>query len=118
MYPSYNKQQTEFAIRRSLTGPAARLVMHHGKEKHIDQIMEILDSVQGIIDNKERPLAEFHSARQRKDEDITRLKNRLQDILGKGLWTGIVSHTETNSILHAMLQTGLGQELKDINEYK
>ncbi|CAG2214235.1 unnamed protein product [Mytilus edulis] len=118
MDPSYSKQQKEFAIRRSLTGSAARLVMHQGMEKPIDQIMEVLDSVYGTIDNKEQLLAEFYSARQREDEDVTTWSNRLQDILGKGLGTGIVSHKEMNSMLHAMLWTGLRQELKDISGYK
>ncbi|VDI08752.1 Hypothetical predicted protein [Mytilus galloprovincialis] len=118
MDPSYSKQQKEFAIRRSLTGSAARLVMHQGMEKPIDQIMEVLDSVYGTIDNKEQLLAEFYSARQREDEDVTTWSNRLQDILGKGLGTGIVSHQEMNSMLHAMLWTGLRQELKDISGYK
>ncbi|CAG2255775.1 unnamed protein product [Mytilus edulis] len=94
MDPSYSKQQKEFAIRRSLTGSAARLVMHQGMEKPIDQIMEVLDSVYGTIDNKEQLLAEFYSARQREDEDVTTWSNRLQDILG------------------------LRQELRDISGYK
>ncbi|VDI11389.1 Hypothetical predicted protein [Mytilus galloprovincialis] len=92
--------------------------MHQGMEKPIDQIMEVLDSVYGTIDNKEQLLAEFYSARQREDEDVTTWSNRLQDILGKGLGTGIVSHQEMNSMLHAMLWTGLRQELKDISGYK
>jgi hypothetical protein len=38
MDPSYRKEQKEFAIQRSLTGSAARLVMYQGHDKAIDKI--------------------------------------------------------------------------------
>jgi hypothetical protein len=71
--PSYTKEQKEFAIGRSLTGSAARLVMYQGHDKPIDKILDVLDSVYGTVDNKEQlhVLAEFDSARQRDDEDVT-----------------------------------------------
>ena len=53
MDPSYSKEQKEFAIRRSLTGSAARLVMYQGHDKPIDKILDVLDSVYGTVDNKE-----------------------------------------------------------------
>ena len=62
MDPSYTNQQKEFAIRRSLTGSAVRLVMYQG-QKTIDKILDVLDSVYGTVDNKEHLLAEFYSAR-------------------------------------------------------
>ena len=43
--PSYTMEQNEFAIRRSLTGSAARLVMHQRHDKPIDKILNVLDSV-------------------------------------------------------------------------
>ena len=103
MDPSYTKEQKEFAIRRSLTGSAARLVMYQGHDKPID---------------KEQLLAEFYSARQRDDEDVTTWSNRLQDILGKGLEKGLVDYRDMNTMLHAMLWRGLRQELKDISGHK
>lgn len=116
--PTYTTQQKEFAIRRSLTGSAARLVMYQGFDKPIEEALQVLDSVYGSVDNKEQLLAEFYSARQHDDEDVTTWSNRLQEILGKGLEKGIVSPVEMNSMLHAMLYTGLRQELKDISGHK
>ena len=55
------------------------------------------------VDNKEQLLAEFYSARQRDDEDVTTWSNRLQDILGKGLEKGLVDYRDMNAMLHAML---------------
>ena len=114
MDPSYTKEQKEFAIRRSLTGSAARLVMYQGHDKPIDKILDVLDSVYGTVDNKEQLLAEFYSARQRDDEDVTTWSNRLQDIIGKGLEKGLVDYRDMNYMLHAMLWRGL----KDISGHK
>ena len=66
MDPPYTKDQKDFAIRRCLTGSAARLVMYKGFDKPIEEILEVLDSVYGTVDNKEQLLAEFYSARQRR----------------------------------------------------
>jgi type I site-specific restriction endonuclease len=93
-------------IRRSLTGSAARLVMYQGHDKPIDKILDVLNSVYGTVDNKEQLLAEFYSARQRDDEDVTTWSNRLQD------------YRDMHSILHAMSWRGLRQELKDISGHK
>jgi hypothetical protein len=43
-------------------------------DKPIDKIFDVLDSVYGTVDNKEQLLAEFYSARQRDDEDVTTWK--------------------------------------------
>jgi hypothetical protein len=118
MDPSYTKEQKEFAIRRSLTGSAARLVIYQGHDKPIGKILDVLDSVYGTVDNKEQLLAEFYCARQRDDEDVTTWSNRLQDILGKGLEKGLVDYRDMNAMLHAMLWRGLRQELKDISGHK
>ena len=118
MDPSYTRQQKEFAIRRSLTGSAARLVIYQGLDKPLEDILDTLDSVYGSVDNKEQLLSEFYSARQKEDEDVTTWSSRLEDIIGKGLQKGIVQHSEVNTMLHAMLWTGLRQELKDISGHK
>ena len=88
--PSYTKEQKEFAIRRSLTGSAARLVIYQGLDKSLDDILETLDSVYGSVENKEQLLSEFYSARQKDNEDVTTWSSRLEDIIGKGLEKGIV----------------------------
>ena len=90
MDPSYTKEQKEFAIRRSLTGSAARLVIYQGLDKSLDDILETLDSVYGSVENKEQLLSEFYSARQKDNEDVTTWSSRLEDIIGKGLEKGIV----------------------------
>ena len=69
--PSYTQGMKDSAIRRSLRGEAGRVAMHLGIEASINQILEKLDSIYGIVDNKEELMAEFYSARQKEDEDIT-----------------------------------------------
>lgn len=114
----YTREQKDFAIRRSLTGSAARIVMYQGPDKPLSDILETLDSVYGSVENKQQLLSEFYGARQREDEDITAWSGRLEEIIGKGLEKGIVRQNEVNSMLHSMLWTGLRQELKDISGYK
>lgn len=116
--PTYTREQKDFAIRRSLTGSAARMIIYQGLEKPIENLLETLDSVYGGVQSKEQLLAEFYGARQKEEEDITAWSARLEDILGKGLEKGIIKHTEMNTMLHSMLWTGLRQELKDITGYK
>lgn len=116
--PTYTKTQKDFAIRRSLSGSAARMIMYQGLDKPINDLLEILDSVYGSVDNKEQLLSEFYSACQKEDEDVTTWSNRLQDILGKGIEKGIIPYHEMNTMLHAMLWTGLRQELKDVSGHK
>lgn len=114
----YTKEQKEFAIRRSLTGSAARMLIYQGLDKPLSEILETLDSVYGSVDNKEQLMAEFYSAKQREDEDVSAWSGRLEDIIGKGLEKGIVKHSEVNNMLHGMLWMGLRDDLKDISGHK
>lgn len=113
----YTTEQNDFAIRRSLTGSAARIVMYQGPDKPLSDILETLVSVYGSVENKQQLLSEFYGARQREDEDITAWSGRLEKIIGKGLEKGIVRQNEVNSMLHLMLWTGLRQELYYIISY-
>ncbi|CAG2222977.1 unnamed protein product [Mytilus edulis] len=92
--------------------------MYQGLDKPINDLLEILDCVYGSVDNKEQLLSEFYSGRQKGDEDVTTWRNRLQDILGNGIEKGIIPYHEMNTMLHAMLWTGLRQELKDVSGHK
>ena len=42
-----------------------------GKDTPLDQILETLDSMYGNEDNKEQLLAEFYTARQAQNENVT-----------------------------------------------
>lgn len=81
----YTREQKDFAIRRSLTGPAIRMIMYQGLDKSLLDILETLDSVYGNIENKEQLLEDFYSASQRDNEDVSAWSNRLEEIIGKGL---------------------------------
>ena len=107
--PSYSMSQKDIAIRRSLTGSAARMVMYQD-HKTIDDLLVTLDSVFGNVDNKEQILAEFYSARQKDDEDVTTWSNRLKTILGRTMEKQLVLPTEVNTMLHNMFYTGLRQD--------
>ena len=114
---SYSTTQKDLAIRRSLTGSAARMVMYQD-HKTIDDLLATLDSVYGNVDNKEQILAEFYSARQKDDEDVTTWSNRLQEILGRAVEKQLIMPKEVNNMIHNMLYTGLRPELKDVSGHK
>lgn len=114
----YTREQKDFAIRRSLTGPAARMIMYQGLDKSLLDILETLDSVYGNIENKEQLLEDFYSASQRDDEDVSAWSNRLEEIIGKGLERGVVKQSEVNSMLHGKLWMGLREDLKDVSGHK
>lgn len=114
---AYTDAQKDFAVRRALTGSAARMVMYQG-DLTVGEIIKTLDSVYGTIDSKEQLLAEFYSARQKDDEDVTSWSNRLQEIVSRGLEKKVVKTSEVNSMLHNMLYMGLRQELKDVSGHK
>lgn len=115
---SYTQSQKELAIRRALTGSAARTIIYQGLDKSIDELLATLDSVYGNVDNKEQLLQDFYSAKQKEDEDVTSWSNRLQEIIGRGVDKGLIQQAEVNNMLHNMLYTGLRQELKDVSGHK
>lgn len=114
----YRPDVLHSTIRQSLRNEAARVVMRLGTDATMNQILDKLDSIYGNVEKKEELLAEFYSARQREDEDITSWSCRLEDIIGKALELGVVQHAEVDKMLHSMLWTGLRQELKDISSHK
>lgn len=106
------------AVRHSLRGEAGRVSMRLGTDATVHQILQKLDSVYGNVARKEELMAEFYSARQQPDEDVSSWSCRLEDIIGKAAERGLVTHQETDAMLHAMLWTGLRSSLKDISAHK
>lgn len=49
----YIREQKDFVIRRFLIGFVIRMIMYQGLDKLLLDILEILDSVYGNIENKE-----------------------------------------------------------------
>ena len=97
-----------------LKGEASREVMHLGPVASTISILKKLDSIYGIMAEREDILAEFYSARQREDDECARWSSRLEDIISKAQQKGLVHFRECDEMLRTMFFKGLRPSLKDI----
>lgn len=65
MKESHSEQSILQAIRRSVKGEAAKVIMRLGVGANVQEILSKLDSIYGNVLEKEDILAEFYSAKQR-----------------------------------------------------
>ncbi|CAC5366242.1 unnamed protein product [Mytilus coruscus] len=82
---NYRHEIIAQAIRRSVHGTASRIVMRLGVEATVDDVIDRMDSIFGSVDVKEVLLAQFYTACQGDDEDVSSWGCRLEDILNKAL---------------------------------
>ena len=106
------------AVRKSLRGEAGRIAMRLGINATVEEIVTKMDSIYGIIDNKEILLAQFYSARQQEDETVSNWSCRLEDLLNKAIQKGEVNNKDANQMLCTMFYNGLRPALKDIAGHK
>ena len=76
-------EKISHAIRRYLKGDASRVAMHLGSGASTISILKTLDSIYGIVAEREDILAEFYNTRQREDDECARWSCRLEDIISK-----------------------------------
>lgn len=105
------------AIRRSLKGDAARIVMVLGPDANITDILSKFESVYGTIHSKATVLSKFYSARQQEDENVAAWGCRLEDLLNQARKQGLVQAVAVNDMLKNMFYEGLRSELKDTTAF-
>ncbi|XP_071142173.1 uncharacterized protein [Mytilus edulis] len=106
------------AIRRSLRGEPSKIVMRLGPKATVDDIIDKMDSIYGIVDQKEAFLAQFYTARQEQDEDVSTWGCRLEEIYNKARRQGKIYEEDAEDMLRSMFWKGLKPELKRISGYK
>ncbi|XP_063447782.1 uncharacterized protein LOC134727334 [Mytilus trossulus] len=106
------------AIRRSLRKEPNKIVMRLGPKATVDDIIDKMDSIYGIVDPKEALLAQFYTARQEQDEDVSTWGCRLEDIYNKARRQGKIYEEDVEDMLRSMFWKGLKPELKRISGYK
>lgn len=114
----YDEQVIMEAVRRSLKGEAAHVAMRLGTRASLTELLAKFDSIYGTVQVRETILAEFYSARQQDQEDVSAWSCRLEDMLSKAVEVGKVHWSETNEMLCCMFWTGLHQHLKDRSGHK
>ncbi|XP_062618198.1 uncharacterized protein LOC134279798 [Saccostrea cucullata] len=102
-------------MRRSLRGSASRVLMRLGPNASVDEILYKLDSIYGLVEEKESLLANFYSAKQQENEDVSAWGCRLEDLLSKALIQGLVNPDDENDMLRNMFWSGMRTSLKDIS---
>lgn len=106
------------SIRRSLKGEAKDIVMRLGYSPSIAQILEKFESVYGSVEVESTILAQFYSARQRDDEDVSSWSLRLEHILSEAVELGQVQSSDTNDMLRSTFFMGLRPHLRDVCGHK
>jgi len=115
---THSNQVIGQAIRRSLRGEAGRVVMRLGPHAEVGHVLQKMDSVYGVVEEKESVMREFYNACQKDDEDITTWSCRLEDILEKAIQIDKVKRSEADAMLHDMLWKGLKPHLRDTTHYE
>lgn len=111
----YSKETILNAIRRSLKGEPATVMMRLGPVDSIDEILQKFDSIYGNVLGTEDILAEFYSAKQKDTEDCATWSIRLEDLINRAITKGKVSTIEAKEMLRTMFYKGLRQDLRDIS---
>ena len=113
----HSEEQILPAVRKSLKGNAARVLMHLGQKVTLHDILVKFDAVFGSVDISQSLLSSFYSAKQGERESVSTFANRLEDLLSKAIDTGTVKMSDKNDMLCSALYSGLNSYLKSISVY-
>ena len=95
----YSEQIIAQAVRKSLKGPAKRVLLPLGPSVSIKDMLSRLEGVFGNVATGESILQEFHTASQKADESVTAWGLRIEEILQKAVIKGNVKDSDTNEML-------------------
>ena len=98
MKEGHSKEAIMMAIRRSLKGEPANILMRLGSIEAIEEILWKFDSIYGNVMETEDILAEFYSARQKSDEDCSAWSIRLEGLLNQAVRKGKISPANSNEM--------------------
>lgn len=113
----YRHDQILQAIRRSVKGEAANILMRLGPGATIDSIIQKMNSIYDTIDSCQRILGQFYSAQQEENESVSDWGCRLEQIINKAVMHGEVRHSQVDNMLRHAFWGGLRSDLKDISGY-
>lgn len=111
----HRSQDLADAIRASLQGKAAALLISLGPQATVEAILAKLDSVYGQVDDSADVMASFFSARQASTETVADWSCRIEGLFGRV--QRLSATTVSTEDLRQMFWTGLRQELKDASSF-
>lgn len=111
---NYTKKEVMEGIRKSLKGPAKRMLLHLGPSVSVTDALHKLENAFGSIADQESVLTEFRLAEQRTEETITEWSLRLQALLLKASRRAELSQMEREKKLRDRFWRGRkSDELKN-----
>ncbi|XP_048245243.1 uncharacterized protein LOC124124774 [Haliotis rufescens] len=115
---SYTQDIKEQAIKDSLKGEAATIAVNMRPGTSISSLLRKLSIVFGVVEGRELRMAQFYSARQKEEEDVSQWACRLEELLSHALKDKPTSNEDSDEMLRSMLWTGLKSDLKNISGHK
>ncbi len=106
------------AIRKSVKGDAAKIVMRLGPGVTAQQIVNKLETVYGTVEAGDTLYTEFYASEQRQDETVVSWGLRVEDMLDKMTQHGLTKNQDTDEMLRSRFYNGLQQPLKDSTRHK
>lgn len=116
---THTEEGLRHMIRRSLKGDAAHVLkrMHKHGNPSIAQILDKFDTVYGIVETAEETLAEFYSARQKQQEDVSAWGCRLEELLDRAARAGVIHDRDIDEMLRRRFWSGLQPRLKEASRH-
>lgn len=107
------------AIRRSLKGDAARVLLNLGETPTVDQILTKFRGIYGQVQTGALLLQSYWSEKQKDDESVSNWGCRLEDLMQQLKEKKQVNQTDTEKMLCTKFWSGLrSSKLKDATRYK
>lgn len=113
----YREDQILQAIRRSVKGEAANVLMRLGTSASIDEIIHKMNSIYDTIDSGQRILGQFYSAEQEENETVSQWGCRLEQLINKAVLRGEVEKSNVDEMLRHAFWEGIRPNLKDVSGY-
>ena len=103
----YRDDQILQAIRRSVKGEAANVLMRLGSSASIHTILQKMNSIYDTIDSGQRILGQFYSAEQEDSENVSQWGCRLEHLISKAVIRGEVNKSHVDEMLRHAFWEGL-----------
>ena len=106
------------AIRRSMRGDAACVVMRLGPDATLQQLLSKFDSIYGNAAGAEAIMAELYNAKQGNKESVSDWSCRLEDLAVRAQQLGQLTNAQVDNTLRSRFWHGLRQEFRDRTAHK
>lgn len=113
----YSDDQILQAIRRSVKGEAANVLMRLGSSASIDTILQNMNFIYDTIDSGQMNVEQFYSAEQEDNENVSQWGCRLEYLINKAVIRGEVDKSQMEEMLRHAFWKGLRPSLKDVSGY-